>query len=108
VTCLGNLLHNRDGSGVESEVFALVNQDGSWAGSSTGLVGTPARTDLVIGIGPQPTDRGHHDLVLLEGAGGYEGLSALVEIDWTQDPPVASATVLRGDLPATPSLAILR
>lgn len=107
VTALCNRHINRDGSLVESEVYEVVNDGGRWTGLSTGIAAAPATSDLVIGSGLLPSGPGHEDMVLFHGEGSYEGFSALVDIDWAQQPPEVKATVLEGDLPPVPDLAAM-
>jgi|GEM_PF-5373067 len=106
VTCAGNRLVNRDGSFVEAETFAIVNEGGRWIGQSTGhvLAGPPA--DIVVGIWPVSTGPDHVDVVGLRGEGGYEGLSAVISADWSPDPPVITGAIFEGALPSAPELAI--
>jgi len=107
VTTTGNRHYNRDGSMVEREVYTIVNEEGGWTGASTGLAAARVAPDPVIGSGLLPADAGHVDLVLLQGHGSYEGLAALLKVDWTQQPPVIAAAIVRGDLPALPALATI-
>jgi hypothetical protein len=104
-TTIGDRHMNRDGSMVETEAYVLSNAGGRWVGLATGLATAAAPSDLVIGNGLLPPGPGHDDLVLLRGEGGYEGYSALLAIDWAQQPPAVSGTVFRGDLPAAPDPA---
>jgi hypothetical protein len=108
VTMAGNRHYNRDGSMVESEVYAIVNADGSWLGQATGLATAAAAPDPVIGNGLLPAGPGHEDMVILTGQGSYEGLTALLRADWTQQPPVITGAVVRGDAPALPALAMIQ
>jgi hypothetical protein len=105
VTTLGDRHMNRDGSMVETEAYVVSNAGGRWTGLATGLATAQPPSDLVIGNGLLPPGPGHEDTVLLRGEGGYEGYSALLAIDWAQQPPTVSGTVFRGDLPAAPDLA---
>lgn len=106
VTATGNRHINRDGSGVETETYTVVNDGGRWLGLSTGLAVAQPAPDLVVGNGLLPAGPGHQDFILFRGEGSYEGLSALVHIDWTQVPAVGAGTIFRGELPTTAGLDI--
>jgi hypothetical protein len=102
VTCAGSRHINRDGSFVETETYAVENDGGRWVGQSTGLGVTAPVSDSVIGNGPLLSGPGHQDRVLLRGEGSYEGLSALVDVDWAHQPPLVIGTIFRGEMPPTP------
>lgn len=106
VTCAGNRLVNRDGSFIEAETFAIVNDGGRWIGQSTGHVVARPPADIVVGIWPVSTGPDHVDVVALQGEGGYEGLSAVISADWSADPPVIAGAIFEGVLPSAPELAI--
>jgi hypothetical protein len=106
VTCAGDRLVGRDGSFVEAESFAIINDGGRWIGRSTGHYLAPPAPDLVVGSGLLPGGDVHADVVLLRGEGGYEGLSAVVEADWSANPPAISGAIFSGALPTAPELAI--
>jgi hypothetical protein len=106
VTCAGNRLVARDGSFVEAEAFVITTDDGRWLGHSTGRLAAQPMPDLVVGSGLLPPAPDHQDVVVLRGDGGYAGLSAVVDIDWSQDPPSAAATIFGGELPTAPGLAV--
>jgi hypothetical protein len=99
VTAAGSRHINRDGSSIETEAYLVTNSDGRWVGQSTGLAVTQPKPDFVIGNGLLPVTTGHVDRVLLKGEGSYEGLSALVDIDWYEAAPAAAGLVFRGDMP---------
>jgi hypothetical protein len=107
VICAGNREVARDGSFIENETFAIVNDDGRWIGQSTGLAVAQPVPDPLITNGLLAPPSGHEDFVLLRGEGAYEGLSALVDIDWTQQPPVGTGAILSGELPEAPELAVI-
>jgi hypothetical protein len=107
VTCAGNREVNRDGSFIESETFVITNDGGRWVGRSMGLAAANPVPDLVIGNGLLPTSPDHEDFVLFRGEGGYEGLSAIVDADWTTMPADITATVFAGELPEAPDLATI-
>jgi hypothetical protein len=107
VICAGNREVNRDGSFVESETFVITNDDGRWVGQSMGLAAANPAPDLVVGNGLLPPSPDHEDFILLRGEGGYEGLSAIVNADWNQVPPVISGSIFAGELPAAPDLSTI-
>jgi hypothetical protein len=63
--------------------------------------------DIVVGNGLLPVGPDHEDFVLLQGEGGYEGLSAIVNADWNTEPAVITGAILSGDLPRAPDLATI-
>jgi hypothetical protein len=101
----GNRDINRDGSFIEHETYAIANDGGGWVGPGVGLGVAPPMPNLLVSNGPLPASPDHQDLVVLRGEGAYEGLSALVRIDWTSEPPAGSGTIVRGDLSEAPDLA---
>ena len=105
VICAGNREVNRDGSFVESETFVITNDDGRWVGQSMGLAAANPAPDLVVGNGLLPPSPDHEDFVLLRGEGGYDGLSAIVDADWTKLPAVITGSIFAGELPEAPDLA---
>jgi hypothetical protein len=107
VICAGDREVNRDGSFVESATFVITNDGGRWVGRSMGLAAADPVTDIVVGNGLLPEGPDREELVLFQGEGGYEGLSAIVHADWNQEPPVVTGTIFRGDLPPAPDLAII-
>jgi hypothetical protein len=107
VICAGNREVNRDGSFVESETFVIANDGGRWVGQSMGLAAANAAPDLVVGNGLLPEASDHEDLVLLRGEGDYEGLSAIVNADWTKQPALITGTIFAGQLPEAPDLATI-
>ena len=70
---------------VGTERFEIVNDSGRWVGQATGWL-IPSQS-----VG---------DIVLLRGEGGYEGLSALVHIDWSDGS--IGAVVFPGEMPPVP------
>lgn len=107
VTAIGNRHISSDGSGVESETYAVVNDGGSWLGQSTGLAVAQPAPDIVVGNGVLSGAPGHEDWILFQGNGSYEGLSAVVTVDWFQDPPVINGLIFRGELPQAPMSGIV-
>jgi hypothetical protein len=105
VTCAATRLIQRDGSFVEAEAFAVENDGGRWVGEGISYSLQRPASDVVVGNGLLPEAARHDDLVLLQGEGGYEGSSALVDIDWSQDPPLITGTIFGGRLPSAPDLA---
>lgn len=105
VVAAGNRLVSRDGSFVEAETYEIANADGRWTGQATGRLSARPASDLVIGNGLLPPAPDHQDVVLLRGEGGYDGLSAVVDIDWSQQPLTASGTIFVGELPTAPEVA---
>ena len=107
VICAGNREVNRDGSFVESETFVITNDDGRWVGQSMGLAAANPAPDVVVGNGLLPPSPDHEDFILLRGEGGYEGLSAIVNADWSQVPAAITGSIFSGELPAAPDLATI-
>ena len=106
VTCAATRLIDRDGSFMEAEAFTVENGDGRWVGEGISYSLERPGSDVVVGSGLLPEASRHDDVVLLHGRGGYEGYSALVDIDWSQDPPLINAAIFGGSLPSAPGLAI--
>lgn len=104
VTSAGNRLVSRDGSFVEAESYVIANDGGRWFGQATGRLAARPGSDYVIGNGLLPAAPDHQDVVLLRGEGGYEGLSAVVDVDWSQEPLTASGTIYIGELPTAPEV----
>ena len=76
-----------------AEAWRLENEGGSWTGLGTGFIHAGAvdePTDLVT--------------VLLTGEGGYEGLTAYVFVDATQDPIAVEGGVFTGEAVPAPDL----
>ena len=107
VICAGNREVNRDGSFVESETFVITNDGGRWVGQSMGLATANPVPDIVVGNGLLPVSPDHEDFILFRGEGGYEGLSAVVDADWTTVPAVITGSIFSGELPAAPDLATI-
>ena len=98
---------NRDGSFVESETFVITNDGGRWVGQSMGLATANPVPDIVVGNGLLPVSPDHEDFILFRGEGGYEGLSAVVDADWTTVPAAITGSIFSGELPAAPDLATI-
>lgn len=71
----------------------LSNDEGSWSGSSTSFV--------VFG---EEGKIGDSETIVLEGAGGYEGLSAIVEVDGASE--TFEALIFEGQVPAAPASVV--
>jgi hypothetical protein len=89
VTYLANLDYfgGAPGTGLSAghEVFTVTNDGGRWVGDATGMhvPGTAA-----------------YDTIVFRGEGGYEGLTALVVIDYYKD--AQNAIVFPGEMPPLP------
>ncbi len=71
---------------VESVTLEVVNDGGRWSGPLTqGTVGSDSRGTAV-----------------LRGEGDYEGLSALIFLEWNSTPPTAFAAIFPGEMPPVP------
>jgi len=78
----------------EAAAWYIENVDGSWSGQGTALV---------HGGGGIPRDEATNlDTVVLTGAGAYEGLTAYVLADWTEDPVAVEGVVFPGEAPPFP------
>ena len=85
---------------VDVVAFALAlrleNEAGSWSGQGTGVShgggGIPQEEALNL------------DTWVLTGAGAYEGLSAYLIVDPTEDPPTVEGVIVEGDMPPFPEL----
>jgi hypothetical protein len=88
-------LHN------ESEVWALglrlENEAGSWSGQGTGV--SPGFHPIV-----ELNEVFTLDTFLLTGADAYEGLSAYLVVDGTEDSPTVEGVVFAGEMPPFPAL----
>jgi hypothetical protein len=81
---------------VQSFVYRIENDRGSWSGQGTALVhaGGELTLDQVTNL----------DTVLLTGEGGYAGLGAYLLVDWTEDPPAVEGAIFGGEMPPHPRL----
>lgn len=74
----------------------LENDAGSWSGPGTGVShgggGIPQEEALNL------------DTWVLSGAGAYEGLSAYLLVDATEDPPTVEGVIFAGEMPPAPDL----
>lgn len=68
---------------VESGWYEVVNDQGSWSGPATA----------------QPET----DTIILTGSGAYEGLTAYVTLDWTDNTAAIRAVIFPGAMPPTPA-----
>lgn len=74
----------------------LENEAGSWSGQGTGAS---------HGGGEIPQDEAFQlDTWLLTGADAYEGLSAYLIVDPTEDPPTVEGVIFAGGMPPAPEL----
>jgi hypothetical protein len=77
---------------VEPGTYELVNDGGRWTGTGTGLsieVADLPHGQLAVGT------------IQLSGEDGYEGLSALIHMDWSDGfgPPVVYGIIFPGEMP---------
>jgi len=74
----------------------IENEAGSWSGQGTGVF---------HGGGTIPQEEVFNlDTWLLTGAGAYEGLSAILIVDPTEDPPTVEGVIFAGEMPPFPEL----
>jgi hypothetical protein len=75
-----------------THAWRIANEGGTWTGPGTGLSdsGSPTRAFFDT------------DTLLLTGEGGYAGLTAYLDLDWTQDPVVVTGAVFAGEAPPFP------
>ena len=79
-----------------SFALRLDNEAGSWSGQGT---------SVFHGGATIPEDEAFQlDTWLLTGAGAYEGLSAYLVVDGTEDPPTVEGVILAGEMPPFPAL----
>jgi hypothetical protein len=79
---------------VEAATWRIENEHGSWSGQGGALI---------HGGGGIPRDEATNlDTILLTGEGAYEGLTAYVLADWTEDPVAVEGAVLVGELTPLP------
>ena len=76
---------------LQSIAVRIENDDGAWDGSATAF----AR-------GRSPRDTGNLATVILAGEGSYDGLSAYLLIDLTEQPAVVQGTVYAGTMTPSP------
>jgi hypothetical protein len=79
-----------------SLALRIENEAGSWSGQGTGVShgggGIPQEEALNL------------DTWLLTGAGAYEGLSAYLIVDGTEDPATVEGAIFAGEMPPFPEL----
>lgn len=81
---------------LETAAWRIENEGGSWSGQGSALIhGGAEMSD------DEATDL---DTILLTGEGAYEGLTAYVIADWTEDPVVIEGAVVVGEAPPVPEL----
>ena len=83
---------------IVAQTFALriENEAGSWSGQGTTVVhdGATVPEDEALRL----------DTLLLTGADAYEGLSAYLVVDGTEDPPTVEGVIFAGEMPPFPEL----
>ena len=74
----------------------IENEAGSWSGQGTGVShrGATIPQDEAFSL----------DTYLLTGAGAYEGLSAYLVVDGTEDPVTVEGVIFAGGMPPAPEL----
>ena len=85
---------------VVAQAFQLriENEAGSWSGMGTAFA---------YGGGAIPIDEAMNlDTVQLTGAGAYEGLTAYLTVDWTEDPAAVQGVIFAGEMPPFPEPAL--
>jgi hypothetical protein len=79
-----------------SLALRIETEAGSWSGQGTGVF---------HGGGTIPQEEVFNlDTWLLTGAGAYEGLSATLIVDPTEDPPTVEGVIFAGEMPPVPEL----
>lgn len=80
---------NEDTGSVEASaddaLYEIVNEGGAWL------------CEAARGPEPRTGDAGH--TLVFTGEGGYEGMTAYLHVDWTQQPYAFSGLILPGDEP---------
>jgi hypothetical protein len=81
---------------VQALEFRIENEAGSWSGQGTSINhgGATVPEDEALGL----------DTLLLTGADAYEGLSAYLIVDGTEDPPTVEGVIFAGEVPPYPEL----
>jgi hypothetical protein len=82
-----------DGAGVNLVAvgtYEIVNDEGTWVG---GYTSTGQGADDSLGM---------LETVTLTGSGAYEGLSAVLNLDWTTYPDSVEGMIIAGGLPPSP------
>jgi hypothetical protein len=76
----------------------IENEAGSWTGQGAGVVhgGATIPQDEALNL----------DTHLLTGAGAYEGLSAYLIVDVTEDPMTVEGVIFAGEMPPFPELPV--
>jgi hypothetical protein len=102
-----DLEYETPGISIEATIRELVNDDGRWVGTDTGLGVTDSIT--VDGIEYDTRFRGSYlniDFIVMQGEDAYEGLTAVIVEDW--EAPFGSPATFVGaivpDMPAFPEL----
>ena len=83
----------------ETTAWRIENDGGSWSGQGSALVhgGAEISEDEATNL----------DTIVLTGEDGYEGLTAYVLADWTEDPVAVEGAVLVGEAPPPADAALL-
>ena len=81
----------------ETNAWRIENDGGAWSGQGSALIHGAA--------GLADDERTDFDTVVLTGEGGYDGLTAYILADWTEDPPVIEGAVFPGEAPPFPEMA---
>ena len=86
--------YDEDGFQIEAANWTLTNADGSWIGTNTALIihGAEEGDDDVLSM----------ETVTLTGQGAYEGLTAHLYLDWSQDPVSFHGAIFPGEMVAFP------
>jgi len=81
---------------VEIAAWRIENEGGSWSGEGGALIHGGAEISQ--------EESTNHDTIMLTGEGGYEGLTAYVLADWTEEPIAVEGAVFAGEMPPPPEL----
>jgi hypothetical protein len=100
VTVAVNVDVHKESDFVDVAAFSLAlrleNEAGSWSGRGTGVNHG--------GGGIPPEEALSLDTWVLTGAGDYEGLSAYLLVDGTEDTATIEGVIIAGDMPPSPEL----
>ena len=75
----------------ETTAWRIENDEGAWSGQGSALIHGGANIDT--------TD---FDTVVLAGEGAYDGLTAYILADWSEDPPAVEGAIFVGTAPPVP------
>jgi len=73
------------GEGTDTAVYAIVNEGGRWLCAESRALA--------------PGDRAGSHTLLFSGEGAYEGMTAYLQVDWSQTPYAFNGIILPGDAP---------